>query len=196
MNPITIGMDVLLAALLLAALWMGARLNGRLKALKESHQGFAIAVQTLDAAAAKADGALKALHAASEDAHDSLLARIETARALALKLEKASETADKAASRAEDAAANMPAAAPAPSAARRRSLGELLAGRTPTRALDPEPLTVMPPLAAPAPSIASTPRRRPMADEDLFAEAEDDVRPALSGLLRMSLAKTLERGAR
>ena len=52
MNPITIGMDVLLAALLLAALWMGARLNGRLKALKESHQGFAIAVQTLDAAAA------------------------------------------------------------------------------------------------------------------------------------------------
>ena len=110
MNPITIGMDVLLAALLLAALWMGARLNGRLKALKESHQGFAVAVQTLDAAATKADAALKALHAASEEAHDSLLARIDTARSLALKLEKASETADRAAARAEEAFAKAPAA--------------------------------------------------------------------------------------
>jgi hypothetical protein len=182
MNPITIGMDVLLAGLLLAALFMGARLNGRLKALKASHEGFAEAVQTLDAAATKADAALKALHAASEEAHDSLLARIDTARALALKLEKASETADRAAARAEEAFAKAPAAAEVQPSASRRSLGELLAGRNAIRA--PEPDRVVEP-----PPTSLAPRRRPVADEDLFADAESDVRPALSGLMRMSLAR-------
>jgi hypothetical protein len=182
MNPITIGMDVLLAALLIAALWMGARLNGRLKALRDSHQGFAVAVHELDAAATKADAALKALHAASEDAHDSLLARIDTARALALKLEKASETAERAAVRAEEAFAKAPVAAPPQSSAPRRSLGELLAGRTTTRAPEPE--------AQPSPApLAAAPRRRPVADEDLFADVEGDVRPGLSGLMRLSLAR-------
>jgi hypothetical protein len=182
MNPITIGMDVLLAGLLLAALFMGARLNGRLKALKESHQGFAAAVQTLDAAATKADAALKALHAASEDAHDSLLARIDTARALALKLEKASETAERAAVRAEDAFARAPAAIAAPPSTPRRSLGELLAGHG-AKAVEPEP-KIEPALSAPA-----APRRRPLADEDLFADADAEVRPALLGLTRFSAAR-------
>jgi hypothetical protein len=182
MNPITIGMDVLLAGLLLAALWMGARLNGRLKALKESHQGFAIAVQTLDAAATKADAALKSLHAASEEAHDSLLARIDTARALALKLEKASETADRAAVRAEEAFAKAPAAVVIPASTSRRSLGELLAGRNAVKAEEPDHRI------EPAPPATAAPRRRPVADEDLFADAEE-ARPALSGLMRFSLAR-------
>ena len=182
MNPITIGMDILLAGLLLAALWMGARLNGRLKALKESHQGFALAVQTLDAAATKADGALKALHAASEDAHDSLLARIDTARALALKLEKASETADRAAARAEEAFAKAPIAVAAQPLTARRSLGELLAGRTLAKAAEPDH-RIEPSPPAPGPS-----RRRPVADEDLFAIA-DDARPPLPGLARFSVAR-------
>ena len=163
MNPITIGMDVLLAALLLAALWMGARLNGRLMALKESHQGFASAVQTLDAAATKADAALKALHAASDEAHDSLLARIDTARSLALKLEKASETAERAAARAEEAFGKAPLAVATPAAvstAPRRSLGDLLASRaTSSKTFEPEAQPV------PAP-VATVPRRRPIADED------------------------------
>jgi hypothetical protein len=183
MNPITIGMDVLLAGLLLAALFMGARLNGRLKALKESHQGFAAAVQTLDAAATKADAALKALHAASEDAHDSLLARIDTARALALKLEKASETADRAAVRAEEAFAKAPVATAVQPSTSRRSLGELLAGRSALKAAEPDHSLEPSPLAP----VAS--RRRPIADEDLFADAEDLGRPALSGLMRYSLAR-------
>jgi hypothetical protein len=182
MNPITIGMDLLLAGLLFAALWMGARLNGRLKALKESQQGFVVAVHELDAAATKADAALKALHAASEEAHDSLLARIDTARSLALKLEKASETAERAAARAEEALAKAPAAAQTPVATPRKSLGELLAGRAVTRKpTEPE--------ARPTPLPAPAPRRRPIADEDLFADAEEGVRPGLAGLMRLSLAR-------
>jgi hypothetical protein len=89
MNPITLGMDGLLAGLLLIAVLVGLRLNGRLKALRESHAGFAKAVSELDAAAAKADSALKSLHLASDQTHDDLLARIETARSLILRLEKA-----------------------------------------------------------------------------------------------------------
>lgn len=192
MNPITIGMDLLLAALLLAALGMGLRLNGRLKALRESHQGFALAVQTLDAAADKADAALKALHAASEETHDSLLARIETARALTLKLEKASEAAERSAARAEEAARAPAPAQPAVTsrpAPPRRSLSDLLAAHA-ARSAPPEPdsMLIQTPPARPAPPLGAAPRRRPIADEDLFAEAEADVRPGLSGLMRMSLA--------
>ncbi len=206
MNPITIGLDVLLALLLLAALGMGARLNGRLKALRASYQGFAKAVGDLDAAAGKADRALKGLHVATEEAHDSLLARIETARALVLKLEAASDTAQKAALHAEDAAARAPMAAPsAPGGQPRRSLTELLAAHARPSALNPAPIgprvgaepkilyggrEVRPEREALAPAAAAaSPRRRPMADEDLFAEAHADVRPELSGLMRLSLGR-------
>jgi len=185
MNPVTIGLDVLLALLLLTALGMGARLNGRLKALRDSHESFAKAVGELDAAARRADMALKGLHAASEEAHDSLLARIETARGLVLKLEIAGDAAEKAARRAEDSASRA-ALAPTPSltpaAAPRRSIADLIAVHTP-RAPEPEARH-----APPAP-VQATPRRRPVADEDLFAEAEDSVRPELSGLMRMSLGR-------
>jgi hypothetical protein len=177
-NPVTIGLDVLLAILLFAALGMGARLNGRLKALRESHQSFAKAVGDLDAAALRADRALKGLHAASEEAHDSLLARIETARGLILKLEKAGEAAEKAAARADDALSRAALTPPPAPAAPRRSIAEMIA----TRAPEPERR------APPAPP-AGPPRRRPVADEDLFAEAEGGVRPELSGLMRMSLAR-------
>jgi hypothetical protein len=184
-NPITIGLDLLLALLLLTALAMGARLNSRLKALRASHESFAKAVGELDAAAHRADRALKGLHAASEEAHDSLLARIETARALVVKLEKAGEAAEKSAARADDVisrAALAPAAAPA---APRRSIADLIAVHTPRAAAPaPESRRASPPAAPPAP------RRRPVADEDLFAEAEGGVRPELSGLMRMSLARS------
>jgi len=105
MNPIALSMDLLLAILLAAALVTGFRLNRRLEALKASHADFAKAVSELDAAALKADNALKGLRAASEEAHDALLTRIETARGLILKLEKASEDASKTVLLADQAAA-------------------------------------------------------------------------------------------
>src|SRR5205085_9741121 len=46
-------------------------------------------------AAARAEAALKSLRAASEDAHDQLLNRIETARALSIKLESATLEAER-----------------------------------------------------------------------------------------------------
>ena len=65
-------MNVLLARLLLAALAMGWRLNRRLKALRDSHDGFDIAVRELNAAAARAEQGLADLRAATDEAIDEL----------------------------------------------------------------------------------------------------------------------------
>ena len=53
MSLIALGMNLMLAGLLAAALMMGFRLNGRLKHLRDSHDGFAKAVAELDVAAAR-----------------------------------------------------------------------------------------------------------------------------------------------
>jgi hypothetical protein len=169
---IVIGLDILLAGLLLVAVMLGWRLNRRLSALRASQLDFAKAVVELDTAAIRAEAGLTALRSAAEEAHDGLLARIETARALAIRLEKAEATAEGAARRAEAAAAAAKAA-PTPLAPL-RPLRDALAH---TEKSPPEP-------ARPAP------RRRPLADEALFADGEEGaVRPGLQGLLRMSLAR-------
>lgn len=183
MSPIAIGMDILLAALLMGAMAMGWRLNGRLKALRASQVDFAKAVMELDAAAARADSGLVALKAAAEEAHDSLLARIDTARALALKLEKAEQACEGAARRAEAAAAEIKAAAPTPQA--RDTVREAIRPLTPLREAFAPRADGSTSTGHPAPRPA--PRRRPIADEALFSDAEDDVRPSLKGLMRMSL---------
>jgi hypothetical protein len=175
MSPIAIGMDLLLAALLLGALMMGYRLNDRLKALRASQLDFAKAVMELDSAAARAEAGLTALRAAAEEAHDSLLARIDTARALATRLEKAENSADGAARRAEAAAADAKAAQPAMPPTSIRPLNPIREALARVEAGTPEP--------------RPTPRRRPIADEALFVEDEVAVRPSLQGLMRMSLAR-------
>jgi len=192
MNPIALGMDGLLAGLLLLAVVVGVRLNGRLKALRESHQGFAKAVAELDAAATKADKALKALHKSSEETHDELLARIETARALLLRLEKAGEAAEKSAAKAESAATRRPEpllTPPPPPAPRRAALSDLLATYE-TRAGETRAGETRAGETRAKPTPTPAPRRRPVADEALFAEAQAGVRPGLAGLMRMSLGKT------
>ena len=50
MSLIAIGMNLLLAGLLVAAMVVGIRLNRRLKALKDSHAGFEVAVRELNKA--------------------------------------------------------------------------------------------------------------------------------------------------
>ena len=82
-------MNGLLCVLLVAALGVGWRLERRLKALRDSHDGFAKAVADLDAAALKAERGLADLRAATDEASESLAGRIETARKLALRLDNA-----------------------------------------------------------------------------------------------------------
>ena len=110
MSPVAAGLDLLLVALLIVALVVGLRLNQRLKALRDSQASFVKAVGELDLAAARAEAGLHSLRLASEDAHDVLLTRIETARGLIARLETASDTATRATT-----ALAAPAAAPAPS---------------------------------------------------------------------------------
>lgn len=88
MSFIGLAMNLLLAGLLGAALVLGLRLNKRLKALRDSHDGFAIAVRELNAAAERAEQGLADLRAATDEAVDTLADRIEKGRALASKLER------------------------------------------------------------------------------------------------------------
>ncbi|HKR88432.1 MAG TPA: DUF6468 domain-containing protein, partial [Phenylobacterium sp.] len=105
MSFVGIALNILLAVLLGAALVMGYRLNRRLKALRDSHEGFAVAVRELNTAAARAEKGLADLRAATDEAVDILGDRIEKARLLAAKLEKLSEAAP-----AASAARRAPAA--------------------------------------------------------------------------------------
>jgi hypothetical protein len=88
MSLISIGMNLLLVGLLLAALVVGLRLNKRLKAFKDSQAGFEAAVIQLNMAAHRAEQGLADLRAATDEATDMLSDRIEKGRALAQKLEK------------------------------------------------------------------------------------------------------------
>jgi ABC-type transporter Mla subunit MlaD len=93
MSLISVIMNLVLAGLLLAALGMGVRLNRRLKALRDSQDGFATAVAELNAAAQRAEQGLADLRAATDEATDELADRIEKGRALAAKLERLTASA-------------------------------------------------------------------------------------------------------
>ena len=152
MSAIAIGLNLMLAGLLAAALMMGYRLNGRLKALRESHEGFAKAVAELDAAAARAEQGLADLRAATDEAHDALADRIDKARALTAKLDRQLQGAP--AGRAEPVAeADVERVT--------QRLGSLLSAardRRPEREPEPTPARRQ---AGPAPSRAAF-------DDDLF----------------------------
>jgi len=153
MSFVGLGLNLLLAALLAAALAMGWRLNRRLKALRDSHAGFAVAVRELDEAARRAEKGLAELRAATDEAVDLLADRIDKGRALAARLEKLAEQAPAAARRT---------APPEPDEdrAQERRLGALLAAAREARA-HPERLVRREPAARP----------RPAFEDDLFEDA-------------------------
>jgi hypothetical protein len=180
MSLIGLAMNVLLAALLLAALMMGWRLNRRLKALRDSHEGFAAAVTDLNAAAARAEQGLADLRSATDEAVDLLADRIDKGRNLAIKLERLVEHAN-----VPQRVAPPPVQTPDDPVAERR-LGALLAA---AREMRPE--RAMPPLRAAAADRATVGERsmlerqiaraRRLAEEDLFDDEPltlDDVRGA------------------
>ncbi|MEJ0064539.1 MAG: DUF6468 domain-containing protein [Caulobacteraceae bacterium] len=76
MSDIGLIMNALLGVLLVGALFLGWRLEGRLKVLRASHQSFSKAVDDLDRAAARAEQGLADLRAATDDASETLAARI------------------------------------------------------------------------------------------------------------------------
>ena len=86
MSLVALAMNGFLAVLLIAALIFGWRLERRLKALRDSHEGFAKAVADLDHAAARAEQGLADLRAATDEAAETLAMRIERAQALAAQL--------------------------------------------------------------------------------------------------------------
>lgn len=192
MSIIGLAMNLLLAGLLIAALGMGWRLNRRLKALRDSHDGFAAAVTELNIAAARAEQGLADLRSATDEAVDILGERIERGRTLATRLDRLIEHAG-----TPLRGAQAPAAAASliddPVAERR--LGALLAA-----AREARPERAMPPLRAQAPesqawdrpafqrmasqsmtSAGDAPRARPRVEDDLFDDEPltlNDVRGA------------------
>jgi hypothetical protein len=186
MSLIAIVMNVLLAGLLIAAMAVGLRLNRRLKALRDSHEGFEVAVRDLNMAAARAEQGLADLRAATDEATDLLSDRIEKGRALAAKLEKlvaAAPELPRAMAAERPAPRAMPPVdpiAPRPQDGAEQRLANLLAmARSrlaaqeavqadagfapPPRAERPEPLVGRAPL--PGRRIASS------VDDDLFEDA-------------------------
>jgi hypothetical protein len=81
-------LNLLLGALLVAALALGLRLDRRLKALRDSQAGFIKAVEELDQAAAKTRAGLDQWRQATDEARELLHDRIEKAKVQAARLEK------------------------------------------------------------------------------------------------------------
>ena len=165
MSLIAFSMNALLAVLLIAALAFGWRLERRLKALRDSHEGFAKAVKDLDQAAARAEQGLADLRAATDEAAETLAVRIERAQALAAQL-------DERISRPAPAPRLEPEAAP--------ELGERrLKAEDFERLLEREsrlPPAARPTLGAPA-APRETPRSRARVDDDLFDGPGEPPRP-------------------
>lgn len=175
MSIVAIGMNLMLAGLLVAALIMGMRLNGRLKALRDSHEGFAKAVSDLDAAALRAEQGLADLRAATDEAVDLLADRIEKARALSQKLERqvvqapirAANEPRQRAERPERVDRNGEIDFSADVERVTHRLGTLLSAARDARPARPEPERM---------ARRETPRPRPRFEDELFGEAE---RPSL-----------------
>jgi hypothetical protein len=164
MSAATIALNVLLVCLLLAALAFGWRLERRLKALKDSHEGFARAVADLDAAAARAEQGLADLRAATDEASDALAARIESARALTAQLDLSMGAAS---DRAANPATTLQELREQAAASRDRVLPH-------ERILDPRERSVE---AFVRQEPTTTPRSRARVDDDLF-----DPDPPAQGL--------------
>lgn len=158
MSLITFALDGILGLLLISALFLGWRLDRRLKALRDSHAGFAQAVADLDRAAQRAEQGLADLRMATDEAAEVLAARIDKAKTLSMKL-------DGQTNRLEEAAAN-------PMLREARDVSAPAA--RPRAYADARPVA-----AAPAPSPA---RSRARIDDDLFDEpAAPRLRSILGG---------------
>lgn len=184
MSLVAVAMNALLAVLLIVALGFGWRLERRLKALRDSHAGFAKAVADLDQAAARAEQGLADLRAATDEASETLADRIERATALAAKLD---ERLNRPMVTPPPAAASAPARREAPELKPDRRLKaedfERLLDREAQASRPIESSTRAAPISRP--SVAKeTPRSRARVDDDLFEGPVDPPRPGPSSRAR------------
>jgi hypothetical protein len=188
MSVTAIALNGLLAILLLIALAFGVRLERRLKALRDSHEGFAKAVADLDRAAMRAEQGLADLRAATDEAADTLADRISKAQALAAQLDERLNrpivTPPPAARPAAEPRAVEPRAAPRPMRAPEPELPpeppRRLRAEDFEKLLDREariPRDAPPPSAVRPSAPKETPRSRARIDDDLFEGPEDPPRP-------------------
>jgi hypothetical protein len=147
MNPVMLSLELLLAALLVATLLFGLRLERRLRAFRESQAGFMKAMGDLDGAASRTEAGLDTLRRAGLEARDTLGPQIEAARALIARLDAATGEAELAAKRAEAAALEVKASA------------RTLAGALPTERRQ-APTRVREAAPQPPPEPAAAPRLR------------------------------------
>jgi len=147
MSIIGIGLDILLAVLLMTALVFGWRLERKLKALKNGQEAFAQAVRELDAAARRAEAGLSDLRAATDEVHDSLHDRILKARELKQQLDAHLARSERTPAPPRDVVAAIQNLAPPPELERPA------------------------PYRAPPPPPRPSPRR---FDDELFASAADE----------------------
>jgi hypothetical protein len=170
MSPVSLTLDLLLAALLLITLVFGLRLDKRLKTLNASQAEFQAAIADLDRAAERAETGLAELRGAMDEAVDLLGGRIEKARELAARLETLTAQAQGAGQRATSGvAAAAPERRPALDRAWARPAERAPAPRA--ERTEPEPpltLTRHDALQARRPAAVPPPRPRPMVDDELF----------------------------
>jgi hypothetical protein len=187
MSVTAIALNGLLAILLLIALAFGVRLERRLKALRDSHEGFAKAVADLDRAAMRAEQGLADLRAATDEAADSLADRISKAQALAAQLDERLNrpmVTPPPAPRPAEPRATEPRAAPRPIRASEPELPSETSRRLRAedfeKLLDREsriPRDAPPPSSARSSAPKETPRSRARIDDDLFEGPENPPDP-------------------
>ena len=114
MDLVTVSLDLLLAALLIAALAYGVRLERRLKALRDGHAVFAQAVRELDQSVLRAEAGLDQLRKAGEEARDGLHDRILKARDATAELERMLARAERVRGQSQPAPQIAPQAAVPP----------------------------------------------------------------------------------
>jgi hypothetical protein len=98
---IAICLDLVLITLLLLAVWIGLRLEKRLKVLRGSQEGFVTAVAELNAGVDKAQAGLVELKSATLEARTELADRIQDAKGMTARLERQAAAAEQAIQRLE-----------------------------------------------------------------------------------------------
>ena len=186
MNAIAFCLDLILASLLLAALFVGLRLDRKLKTLKDSQSGFVNAVAELDGAVVKAQEGLSALKATAAQVEIAIADRIQDARGITARLEQQSKAATAASEKLERLLERYPSSTAQPTAGRgadfqalRDRASDYLASRQPLarEALSrPAPEHDM----GRAPAVRRD-ERKASGDDDLFELIEPALRAARSG---------------